>query len=249
MSTISPAATSAATLAQAAEQAAAANGKAAAAAASSSAGTSASATSTVGTNALQSLGSNFNSFLSLLTTQLQNQDPTSPMDTNQFTQELVQFIGVQQSVATNSNLSQLITMTQGSQVLQSSQVVGDTVTATSTDIALQSGTGTVTFTTGSAEPVQIAIVNANGQPVYDTSVNAQAGSNSWTWNGTDNDGNALPDGAYGIALETGSNGSNASAVPFSVVGTATGLQNTSSGMQLDIGAVQVPLSSVQAINH
>jgi flagellar basal-body rod modification protein FlgD len=85
--------------------------------------------------------------------------------------------------------------------------------------------------------------------VLDGAINAQAGKNSWVWNGQDNSGNTVPDGAYGIALETGSNGSNAAPLTFSVVGTATGLQNTGSGMQLDLGALQVPMSSVQSLSH
>ena len=243
---------SSSTLSQAAEQAAYANSAAAAATAASNSGSTTAATSAAsatGTNALQSLGSNFSNFLSLLTTQLKNQDPTSPMDSNSFTQELVEFTGVQQSVATNTNLSQLISMTQGSEVLQSSQVVGETATVGATDIALQSGTGTVTFNASAAEPVQIAIVNSSGQTIKDTTINAAAGSNSWTWTGTDNNGNTVPDGAYGIALETGTTGSNASAIPFSVVGTATGLHNTGTGMMLDLGALVVPLSSVQSLSH
>jgi len=234
-------------LSQATEQAAAANQSSAAASASSSSGTSSAASSATGTNALQSLASNFNNFLSLLTTQLQNQDPTSPMDTDQFTQELVQFTGVQESVSTNSSLSSLISLTQGSEVLQSSQVVGQQATVSASQIALQNGTGEVSFTAPNAEPVQIAVVNSAGQPIVDATVNAQSGSNTWTWNGKDNNGNTVPDGAYGIALETGSSGSSATAVPFSVVGTATGLTNSSSGMTLDMGALAVPLSSVQSI--
>lgn len=233
------------TLTQAAQQAAAANF---ASAASSNTGTATSAAAAAtGSNALQQLGSNFNQFLSLLTTQLQNQDPTSPMDTNQFTEELVQFTGVQQSVATNSNLSQLIQLQQGSEVLQSSAVVGHKATVSATQIALQNGTGAVDFSLPSAEPVQIAVVNAAGQPVRDASINAQAGSNSWTWDGRDDSGNLVADGTYGIAIETQGSGGTASAVPFSVVGTATGLTNTSSGMQLQLGALSVPLSSVQSL--
>lgn len=242
---------SSSTLSQATEQAAVANAAAAAAIAASNTGstTAAAAASATGTNALQSLGSNYQSFLSLLTTQLKNQDPTSPMDTNNFTQELVEMTGVQQSVATNTNLSQLISMTQGSEVLQSSQVVGESATVSATDIALQSGTGTVTFNASAAEPVQIAVVNSAGQTIKDATINATAGSNSWTWTGTDNNGNTVADGAYGIALETGTSGTTATAVPFSVVGTATGLQNTSTGMVLDLGALVVPLSSVQSLSH
>ena len=230
-------------LSQAAEQAAAAN----AAAASASGTSTASAASATGTNALQSLGSNFNQFLTLLTTQLQNQDPTAPVDSNQFTQELVEFTGVQQSVQTNTNLSQLISLQQGSEVLQSAQVVGHQATVTANQIALQGGSGELSFNTAASEPVQIAIVNSAGQTVRDASLTTQAGANTWTWDGKDNAGNQLPDGAYGAAVETGTSGVNATAVPFSVVGTATGLTNGTSGLQLQLGALSVGLASVQGI--
>ena len=233
------------TLSQAAQQAAAAN--AAAANASSSAGASSAAASATGTNALQSLGSNFNQFLSLLTTQLQNQDPTAPVDSNQFTQELVEFTGVQQSVQTNTNLTQLISLQQGSEVLQSAQVVGHQATVTAGQITLQHGTGTLGFNTVAAEPVQIAIVNSAGHAVRDVTLTSQAGANTWSWDGRDNAGNQLADGAYGVAVETGTSSANASAVPFSVVGTATGLTNGPSGLQLQLGALSVGLASVQGI--
>ena len=216
-------------------------------ASTSSSGTS-SAASATGTNALQSLGDNFNQFLTLLTTQLQNQDPTSPVDSDQFTQELVQFTGVQQSVATNTNLTQLISLQQGSQVLQSANVVGHQATVTSSQLALQNGTGEVTFSTPTPEPIQIAIANSAGQTVRDVNLTSQAGTNTWTWDGRDNNGNQLANGAYGVALETGTTATNASAVPFSVVGTATGLTNGTSGLQLQMGAVSVGLSSVQSIS-
>jgi flagellar basal-body rod modification protein FlgD len=233
-------------MAQAAEQAAIAN-QTSAAIASSSAGSAAAAASATGSNALTQLGSNFTEFLSLLTTQLQNQDPTAPMDTNEFTQELVEFTGVQQSVATNTNLTQLISLQQGSQVLQSATIDGDQATVTASQMALQNGTGAISFNAPASEPVQIAIVNSAGMPVRDVSMQAQSGANSWSWDGTDNNGNQLPDGAYGVAVETGASGSAASAVPFSVVGTVTGLTNSSSGMQLQLGALAVPLSNVQSV--
>jgi flagellar basal-body rod modification protein FlgD len=241
--TTSLSSTGATTVAQVAAQAALTN------ATTSTTGTSsASGTASLANNPLVSLSDNFQNFLTLLTTQLQNQDPTSPMDTNQFTQELVTFTGVQQSVATNANLSQLISLTQGSQVLQSTQVDGEIATVTSPQIALQSGTGTVTFTAPAAETVQVAIVNSAGATVMQGSLNAQAGQNTWVWNGQDSNGNTLPDGAYGIAIENGTTASNAVAVPFSIIGTATGLQNTASGMELDMGGVTVPLSNVQSLS-
>jgi flagellar basal-body rod modification protein FlgD len=233
-------------LSQAAEQAAALAATQAAAASSSTGTSAAGAASATAANALQSLGTNFNQFLSLLTTQLKNQDPTQPMDTNQFTQELVQFTGVQQSVATNTNLSQLIALQQGSEVLQSAQVAGHTATITASQISLQKSTGELTYQTTQAEPIQIAIANSAGQIVKDVTLTSTAGANTWQWDGTDNSGNKLPDGAYGVAVETGTD-NNATAIPFSVVGTATGITNSASGLQLQMGAVSVGLQNVQSI--
>ena len=214
----------------------------------SSTGTSTSAAaSTTGTNALQQLGANFNQFLTLLTTQLQNQDPTSPMDTNQFTQELVQFTGVQQSVATNTNLTQLINLQQGSEVLQSAAVVGHKATITSGQVALQNGSGEIIFNVPAAEQIQLAIADTSGKSVRNVTIAAQAGSNAWHWDGNDDAGNRVTDGSYGVALVTGDAGST-SAVPFSVVGTATGLVNGSSGLQLQIGELSVGLDKVQSIS-
>ena len=64
--------------------------------------------------ALTALSGNFGDFLKLLMTQLQHQDPTSPLDTNQFTSELVQFSAVEQQINTNTSLTKLIQLTQAS---------------------------------------------------------------------------------------------------------------------------------------
>ena len=214
----------------------------------STTGTSASGSASALANPLVSLSSNFNDFLSLLTTQLKNQDPTSPMDTNQFTQELVQFTGVEQSVATNSNLSTLISLTQGSQVLESTGLVGKTATVTSPQIALQNGTATATFSLPQAETLTYAIVNSAGATVNQGSIQGTAGLNTIVWDGSTAAGTTAANGAYGFALENGTTASNAVAVPYSVVGTVTGLQNTSSGTVLDIGAVQVPIANVTSLS-
>jgi flagellar basal-body rod modification protein FlgD len=228
----------------AAADAAAASG----ALANSNSGTTASAASAIGTTALQSLGTNFTSFLNLLMTQLQNQDPTAPMDSSQFTTELVQFTGVQQQVAANTSLTQLISLQQTSQVLQSSSLVGQVATVSSNEIALQNSTGTLTFNGTAGQTVAVAVVNASGQAVSDSTVTAQNGTNTWTWNGLDNNGNQLPDGGYRVAVETQPAGGGAPvALPFSVVGTATGISTSGSTTMLDLGLLQVPLSAMESV--
>src|SRR5213083_902330 len=64
------------------------------------------------------LASNFSTFLTLLTTQLKNQNPLDPLDTNQFTQQLVQFAGVEQQLKTNDQLTSLVSLQQSAQATQ-----------------------------------------------------------------------------------------------------------------------------------
>jgi flagellar basal-body rod modification protein FlgD len=94
----------------------------------SSGASSASANSLSVNNGLASLAGNFQSFLSLLTTQLQNQDPLNPTDTNQFTQQITSMTGVEQQLISNQLLQQLVS-TQGG-VTAAANLIGDTVTAT-----------------------------------------------------------------------------------------------------------------------
>ena len=152
-----------------------------AATASTSGSTAASQT---GSAALNSLSANFGDFLNMLMTQLQNQDPSSPMDTNQFTTELVQFSSVEQQIDTNTSLTQLIQLTQSGEVMQASAMTGKQITVTSDHVPLQNGQGTIQYTTPSAEPVDIAIYDANNNKLSDNMMMSSTGTNTWSWNGT-----------------------------------------------------------------
>ena len=198
--------------------------------------------------ALGQLSSNFSTFLTLLTTQLKNQDPTSPMDANQFTSELVEFSGVEQEINTNSSLTQLIQLTQASDVVQSSAIVGKQVTATSNQIPLQNGNGTLSFVAPAAEPVTITVTDANGVVLRQVNMNAAQGANTWNWDGTNSSGQSLPDGAYGVTVMGGPAGA-AAAIPFTVVGTATGVNVANNTLNLSLGALSIPFTSVTAVGN
>lgn len=215
--------------------------------ASAAAGTSA-ATQT-GATALSSLSGNFTDFLNMLMTQLQNQDPTSPMDTNAFTTELVQFSSVEQQINTNTSLTSLIQLTQAGEVMQGSNMTGKQVTVTSDHLALQNGKGTIQFATSTAQPVAIAIYNDSGTKLQDATLTSVKGTNTWTWDGSNASGATMPDGAYKVAVAAADSSGTVSALPFSVVGTATGVQSLSTGMQLRIGALSVDFSKVQSVGN
>ena len=91
-----------------------------------SSSSSSSSASSANTLASQQIAGNFQSFLQLLTTQLQNQNPLSPLDTNQFTQQLVEFAGVQQQINTNDSLATLVSLQQTAQSTQALGFVGKT---------------------------------------------------------------------------------------------------------------------------
>src|SRR6186713_986971 len=102
-------------------------------------GTSNSLTGTAGGNAMAKLSSNFETFLTLLTTQLKNQDPTSPMDSNQFTQQLVQFSQVEQQIQSNSNLKTLIAQGQSSASAMAMDFLGKKVSILNGQAPLSGG--------------------------------------------------------------------------------------------------------------
>jgi flagellar basal-body rod modification protein FlgD len=201
----------------------------------------------VGTTALSSLSGNFTDFLSLLMTQLQNQDPSSPMDSSQFTSELVQFTSVQQQIGTNSNLTQLIQLTQASQIEQSASMIGKPVTAASSQLTLQKGAADINFNTTTAEPVAIAVYDSSGAQVQTASMTTAAGANSWTWNGQSATGTTMPDGAYKVTVTAlGVNGAT-SQIPFTVTGTATSVMNDAGTVQVQMGGLVLPFSAVTSV--
>lgn len=217
--------------------------------ATTSTSSSSSTISQVGTNALASLSSNFSDFLSLLMTQLQNQDPSSPMDSSQFTQELVQFSSVEQQIGTNQDLTQLIQLTQASQIEQSSSMLGKPVVATSSQLALQNGTAQIEFNTTTPENVAIAVYNADGSQIQTASVTSTAGSNTWTWNGENAQGQQMADGAYTVTVtEIGTNGST-SQVPFTITGTVTAVQSNSGTVDVQMGGLTLPFSDVTSVGN
>ena len=121
-----------------------------------------SGTSSSSTSALSSLAQNYTTFLTLLTTQLKNQDPSSPMSTDTFTSELAQFAGVEQQVETNTKLSSLISLNEEGQMSSDMSMVGQTATATTSILPLQNGSASLNFTGSSGQTVAISVTNLAG---------------------------------------------------------------------------------------
>src|ERR1700761_6145832 len=135
-------------------------------------------------DAMAQLSGNFSTFLTLLTTQLKNQDPLSPMDSNEFTQQLVEFSQVEQQINTNTNLQSLITQGQSQGSAMATSYLGKQVTITNGQSGLSNGTANWTYNLGTTAAVtSLSVTNANGQVVYTGSGETTAGDHTFTWNG------------------------------------------------------------------
>lgn len=237
-------ATQSTSLEAAAEKAALTSLETSASSASTTSGTTTGSTSAA---AIGSLTTNYTDFLTMLTTQLKDQDPTTPMSSDNFTSELVQFAGVEQQITTNTNLSSLISLSQDQQLSQSSDLVGKAVTVNGSTVPLQNSTAAINYSTASAEPIGIAITNAGGQVVKTVSGTSAAGANTYTWDGTDNNGNKLADGPYTVAVQTMDSTGTTSAVPFTSTATPTAITKSGSGFNVSFGATTLDLSSVESL--
>jgi flagellar basal-body rod modification protein FlgD len=213
------------------------------AAATSAAGASSPAQAAA-TAAGPSLAGNFNQFLLLLTTQLQHQDPTSPLDPNQFTQELVQFASVEQQINTNTSLSTLISLQQTQQAASALQFLGATVAVSGTTAELANGQATWNYSVSQPATASISISNSAGQTVFTTSQAVQPGAQTFTWNGRDSQGNVLPDGAYKIAITAV--GANSQNVPVTtqVQGVVSGVDVSKSPPTLTVAGQSYALNQI-----
>jgi len=202
-------------------------------------GTDASGAASSTSTAASALTGNFNTFLKILTTQLQNQDPTSPMDTNQFTQELVEFSGVEQQLNTNSLLTKLVSASGAGGVKSLLGYVGQYVEAPANNqLLLQNGAADLSYTLPSpAQSVTLTVTDSTGNTVATLNAPTASGVNNITWNGQDSSGNQLADGVYSLSLVATDSGGNAitpSAV--NIIGQVTGVQTAdSSGNDLMLG--------------
>jgi flagellar basal-body rod modification protein FlgD len=197
---------------------------------------------------IQQLTGNFDTFLQLLTTQLQNQDPTSPMDSTQFTQQLVEFSQVEQQIDTNSNLQTLISLQEGGAGSASVSYLGKTVTIDNGNAALISGESTWNYNLGAqAANTTLTVTNSSGAVVYTGPGTTTAGSNTFNWNGQDNNGNQLPDGTYTLAVNATDSNGNAITSSVSSSGVVTEINFSNGVPVLMVGPMSVQLSQVASI--
>ena len=190
--------------------------------------------------------------MQLLTTQLQNQNPLDPLDTNQFTEQLVEFASVEQQINENTNLQTLISMQQTNEATSALQLVGSTVTVGGNAAALDNAANsaaTWNLTTTTPATATVTVTSAAGTTAYSGTMSLNAGTQSFTWNGQGSNGQTWPDGTYKLSVTaTGANG-QAVSVSTQVQGVVSGVNLTSTPPTLTVNGQSVQISQVTSITH
>jgi flagellar basal-body rod modification protein FlgD len=149
-----------------------------------------------------SLAKNFDTFLTLLTTQLKNQDPTSPMDSKEFTTQLVQFSQVEQSINQNKNLEKLIS-------LFGSQQSSNLVSYIGKQIDIDTNKSTLTTSQpafwyydlpSEATAGELRVIDKNGKTVHTAQLEKGKGEHTFVWDGTTAGGSKMPAGEYKLEV-------------------------------------------------
>lgn len=206
------------------------------------------ALSSTSTSASSGLSGTLNMFLTMLTTQLQNQDPLSPTNSTQFTNQLVLYSQVEQQINTNSSLTQLINLQTSNQQASSIGYIGQTVEMSGTSLPLQSGSADLSYTLPStAQNCVVQISDSSGNEVAQLTGLTAAGTHYLSWNGENSAGTQLADGSYTISVVANDSSGKSITATTNTYGKVTGVSSSSSGTDLNLGTVSTPLSGVTAI--
>lgn len=200
--------------------------------------------------ALADLSSNLDNFLTILTTQLQFQDPLSPLDTHEFTNQLVMFSSVEQLVQQNKNLESLVTLQQNSVALGSVEYIGQIIEANGNQTQLENSVAKTTyFLPKNALTTRLNVSNSSGDVVFSRDLPTSAGIHTFQWDGHNNQGIQQPDGAYTLTITAKDTSDKVIPHDQTVFGTVTGVQFENGNAILLMGQTPVPLSDINGVEE
>ncbi|MFI4964588.1 MAG: flagellar hook assembly protein FlgD [Caulobacterales bacterium] len=199
---------------------------------------------------IASLTDNFNTFLSLLTTQLKNQDPTSPLDSNQFTQQLVQMTGVEQQLNANNLLKQVVANTSNG-ISTAVTLIGKSVKAVSDTANLTNGQAQWTYNLpSSASDLKVQVLDSAGNVLHaEAPTNLAAGDHAFSWNGKDLSGKQLPNGGTYTLRVTATDATGATLASTNYVeGVVTGVTQANGATSITVNGGPVDWSKVVSVD-
>ncbi|MGE4064727.1 MAG: flagellar hook assembly protein FlgD [Rhodospirillaceae bacterium] len=206
------------------------------------------------TTSKNKLAKDLNSFLTLLTSQLKNQDPLSPMDSSEFTNQLVEFAQVEQQIGMNDNLTSIIGLVNQSIVSSAVNYIGTVIEGESNQVPLQDGKLKAAYgLNADANNVTVVVRNEAGDIIYSRPMNAAAdktqGVHSFEWDGKDSNGNQLPDAPYTLSVTATGADDKPVENYITAFGRVTGVTSINGKTVLLIGKVGIPTESVLSVTE
>jgi flagellar basal-body rod modification protein FlgD len=195
------------------------------------------------------MAQNFDAFLLLLTTQLKNQSPLDPLDTNQFTQQLVQFASVEQQLKSNDTLNSLLTSVRASANSTAGSFVGMEVTADGASSRLANGKATWVLNAARNAQAEILITDKNGNIVAAQTKALSAGAQNYEWDGRTMTGTRAPDGDYTMTVTARDATGQGVSVKSEISGKVTSVDLSGDVPVLMIGSFRVPLPNVRSLSR
>jgi flagellar basal-body rod modification protein FlgD len=197
----------------------------------------------------QLLADNLDTFLQLLVTQLENQDPLEPMDTSEFTSQLVQYSSVEQQVKSNALLEKMVAAGTNSASQTAVGFIGKLVTADGATTLLQGGQANWALDAkADATAATFVIRNAAGTVVSTKTEPLDSGTSVFTWNGATSTGQPAPEGLYTLTVSARNAAGQTVAVSTQITGLVRGAEFDGGEPLLDIGGIKVKLSGISAVS-
>lgn len=193
----------------------------------------------------------FNMFLKLLTTQMQNQDPLDPMDTSEYTQQLVQYSQVEQSVQQTKALKDILGRLTGRDMAEAASFIGREAQFDSSASGLTAAEpARWNFSTGRpAASATAVITDSSGKVVHRTALGATDGSGQVSWDGTGPGGTRFPAGSYTLSVEAVD--ASGAAIPATVrgIGIVRDVMTEGGKVTLGVNGIRMPLAALVAVSE
>lgn len=197
--------------------------------------------------AKDTLASNFTSFLQLLTTQLKNQNPLDPLDTNQFTQQLVQFAQVEQQLKSNTQLETLVSLQKATQATQALGYVGQTVALDGQTTKLTGNGAGWSFNSPKPATATINVLNSAGATVFSGTYSLNSGIQNFVWDGRNNSGVRQPDGDYKLSIAAKDAAGQTVAVSTEIQGVVDSVDLSKSPPTLSVNNTEYALDKIKRV--
>ncbi|MCB1477154.1 MAG: flagellar hook assembly protein FlgD [Rhodobiaceae bacterium] len=197
----------------------------------------------------QGIADNFDTFLQLLTTQLRNQNPLDPLDTNEFTQQLVQFSSVEQAIKTNANLENMVKLSAASTATAAVGFIGKSIDVQTSASHYDGTSAKWTYTAASDAPsTTFTVRNAAGSVVYSETKSVNQGTGSFVWNGTTLDGSDASAGTYSLTVDARDADGKSVYGTVSTSGVVEAIDFDGDEPYLIVDGISIPMSAVKRVN-